>query len=99
MLAGSSHAKRTQFRPGCGRLTEEIKQNEAKLGGNGVCGQRRLPCGAWLGRGVKRAKRTQFRGACGRVAEGIVQNKTPTTKVPKSGCDQLFWAAIEDRFA
>jgi hypothetical protein len=43
-----------------GRLTKGIVQNEAKLGGNGACGQRRLPCGAWLGWGVKRAKRTQF---------------------------------------
>jgi hypothetical protein len=42
------------------RLPEEIVQNEAKLGWNGVCGQTSLPCGAWLGRGVKRAKRTQF---------------------------------------
>jgi hypothetical protein len=32
--------------PGRGRLTEEIVQNEAKLGGTGVCGQRRLSCGA-----------------------------------------------------
>jgi hypothetical protein len=49
------------------RLTEEIVQNEAKLGATGVCGQRQLPCGTWLGRGVKCAKRTQFgvgRAAC-----------------------------------
>jgi hypothetical protein len=44
------------------RLTEETVQNEAKLGGTGVCGQRSLPCGTWLGRGVKRAKRTQSGG-------------------------------------
>jgi hypothetical protein len=34
-------------------------QNEAKLGGTGVCGQR-LSYGPGLGRGVKRAKRSQF---------------------------------------
>jgi hypothetical protein len=38
VLAGSSHAKRTQFGPGCWRVAEEIVQNEAKLGGTGVCG-------------------------------------------------------------
>jgi hypothetical protein len=42
------------------RRTEEIVRNEAKLGMTGVYGQRRLSCGAWLDRGVKRAKRTQF---------------------------------------
>jgi hypothetical protein len=42
------------------RPTEEIVQNKAKLGGTGVCGQRRSAGGPWLGRGVKRAKRTQF---------------------------------------
>jgi hypothetical protein len=36
---GGNRAKRTQFRPGR-RLTQEIVQNEAKLGGTGVCGQR-----------------------------------------------------------
>jgi hypothetical protein len=55
-------AKRTQFALGRRRLMEEIVQNEAKLRGIGVCGQRQLPCGAWLGRRVKRAKRTQLRG-------------------------------------
>jgi hypothetical protein len=34
-------------------------QNEPKLGGTGVCGQR-PSYGPWLGRGMKRAKRTQF---------------------------------------
>ncbi len=37
-------------------------QNKAKLGWTGVCGQRLLSRGAWLGRGVKRAKRTQLVG-------------------------------------
>ncbi len=36
--------------------TEGIVQNEAKLGGIGVCGQRRSPCGAWLGRGARRLR-------------------------------------------
>jgi hypothetical protein len=71
---GVKRAKRTQFHPGRRqmhktnpisprrkRLTEEILQNEAKLGKTGGCGQRELLRGAWLGRGVKRAKRTQFR--------------------------------------
>jgi hypothetical protein len=42
-----------------GRVTEESVQNEAKLGGTGVLGQR-VPYGPWPGRGVKHAKRTQF---------------------------------------
>jgi hypothetical protein len=46
------------------RLTEESMQNEAKLGGTGVYGQRQS-CGVWLGPGVKRAKRTQFGPAGG----------------------------------
>jgi hypothetical protein len=45
-----------------GRRTEEIVQNEAKLEWIGVYGQRQLPCGAWLGRRMKRAKRTKLRG-------------------------------------
>jgi hypothetical protein len=53
--------KTNPISPGRRRLTEEILQNKAKLGMTGVCGQRRLPCGPWLGRGVKCAKRTQFR--------------------------------------
>jgi hypothetical protein len=31
------------------RRTEEIVQNEAKLGATGVCGQRLPSCGAWPG--------------------------------------------------
>jgi hypothetical protein len=38
--------------PHCGRLTEEIVQNEAKLGWAGAYGQRRLSCEVWLGRGA-----------------------------------------------
>jgi hypothetical protein len=66
-------------------LTEEIVQNEAKLGGTGVYGQRPLSCWAWLGRGVKRAKRSQFcprarewarvGGAARARRRAIVQNK------------------------
>jgi hypothetical protein len=47
------------------RLTDEIVQNEAKLGETGVYGQRRLPWGPRVGRGVKCAKRTQFPPAGG----------------------------------
>jgi hypothetical protein len=42
-------------------LTEQIVQNEPKLGGLGVSRQAPVSCGPRLGRGVKRAKRTQFR--------------------------------------
>jgi hypothetical protein len=52
----TNRAKRTQFGPARRRNV----QNEAKLGGTGVCGQRQSPGGTWLSRGVKRAKRTQF---------------------------------------
>jgi hypothetical protein len=43
-------AKRTQFGPGRRRLTDETVQNKVKLGETGVCEQRQLSCGAWLGR-------------------------------------------------
>jgi hypothetical protein len=66
-------------------LTEEIVQNEAKLGDTGVYGQRSLSYGAWLGRGVKRAERSQFwprarewarvGGAARARWRAIVQNK------------------------
>jgi hypothetical protein len=76
------------------RLTDEIVQNEAKLGETGVYGQRRLPWGPRVGRGVKCAKRTQFIPGWGRPAEEVVrkepnlvppganmQNKMPASKV------------------
>jgi hypothetical protein len=59
-LPGSETCKTNPIFPRRGWVTEEIVQNEAKLGWNGVCGQRLLSCGPWLGRGVKCAKRTQF---------------------------------------
>jgi hypothetical protein len=58
------------------RRTEEIVRNEAKLGMTGVYGQRRLSCGAWLGRGVKRAKRTQF-GSAGDVRQRVNVRNEP----------------------
>jgi hypothetical protein len=68
----------SNFKPRTSHFPPEIVQNEAKLGVTGVWGQRRSPCGTWLGRGVKRAKRTQFgagwdgprgRGPSGRYAK------------------------------
>jgi hypothetical protein len=58
--AGGEMRKTNPICPGRRRLTEQIVRNEAKLGATGVCGQRRLSCGPWLARGVKRAKRSQF---------------------------------------
>jgi hypothetical protein len=52
--------KTNPISPRRGRLMEGIAQNETKLRGTGVCGQRQSSCGAWPGRAVKRAKRTQF---------------------------------------
>jgi hypothetical protein len=91
------------------RLTEGIVQNEAKLGETGVCGQRPLSCGAWLGRRVKCAVRTQFLDCGLQIADWEtavvggrrrqnVQNKMPTTKVPKSGFGRRFGADIKGRF-
>jgi hypothetical protein len=69
--SGSKRAKRTQFGPGRGVNV----RNEAKLGGTRVCGQRQLPRGPWLGRGVKRAERTQFRSGRRLRRGAIVRNK------------------------
>jgi hypothetical protein len=54
--------KTNPISPGRGRPPEEIVQNKAEPGGTGVCGKRRLSCGAWLGRGVNRAEQTQLPG-------------------------------------
>jgi hypothetical protein len=42
---GGELCKTNQIWPGRRRVTEETVQNEAKLGGTGVCRQRRLSCG------------------------------------------------------
>jgi hypothetical protein len=56
-------------------VPRRIVQNEAKLRGTGAYGQRQLPCGLWLGRGVTRAKRTQFCPGWRHMPEANAQNE------------------------
>jgi hypothetical protein len=67
------------------RLIEGIVRNEAKLGGAGVCGERRFSCGARLGREMKRAKRTQFGPAGGAWRRQNAQNE-PNLVRPEAKC-------------
>jgi hypothetical protein len=77
-----------------GRVTEEIVQNEAKLGEAGACGQSQLSCGAWLGRGAKRAKRTQFGPAGGRTPETRRAKRTQFRRVGRWVESPLFHYSI-----
>jgi hypothetical protein len=72
---GSETCKTNPIWPGRRLVPEENVRNAAKLGGPGVCGQKRLSCRAWLGLGVKRAKRTQFGPAGGRCRRKLRETK------------------------
>jgi hypothetical protein len=85
---GVESCKTNPISPGRGRLTEEIVQNEAKLGEPGVYGQRQPSCGAWLGRGVKCAKRTQFGGPRPHDCGLRIQRGRAGTPNPRSGRGQ-----------